>query len=65
MKTYEVIVTRDTTESTVIQVMADSPEAAEAEALAESRKGRYVWEQDDTPNASAEHYVTGVQEGGE
>lgn len=60
-KVYEVIVTRDTTESTVIQVEAESPEEAEAEALSESYNGRYTWEQDDTPNASGEHYVTGVE----
>jgi hypothetical protein len=61
MQTYQVIITRDTTESTVIQVTAESPEAAEAEALAASYNGRYTWEQDDTPNASGEHYVTGVE----
>ena len=65
LKTYEVIVTRDTTESTVVQVRAASPEVAEELALAEAKGGSYIWEPDFTPNASKDAYVTGVQEQGE
>ena len=64
MKTYAVIVTRDTTESCVVKVKAEDPTAAEAGAFDKvlAAPEDYVWEQDDTPNASKDPYVTGVDE---
>lgn len=48
-KRYRVIVTRDTTESTVVDVEASSPEEANTKALAEARDypGRFDWTPDD------------------
>lgn len=59
---YDVIVTRDTTESCTMVIEAESPEAAQQAALERSRNDTdLVWEQDDTPNASKEHYVTSCE----
>lgn len=63
MKNWDVIVTRDTTESCTMVVEADSADAAAYAAIARSREDdALVWEQDDTTNASDEHYVTHVEE---
>jgi len=59
---YDVIVTRDTTESCTMVVEAAS--ASEAHEAALERSYTYddlVWEQDDTPNASKQHYVTNCE----
>jgi hypothetical protein len=61
-KLYRMIVTRDTTESCHISVRATSEEEAKEEALIHSREVVQQWAQDDTPNASKEHYVTDCQE---
>lgn len=58
-KTYDVIITRDTTESCTMLIEATSLEEANHIALARSYEDTdLVWEQDDTPNASKNHYVT-------
>lgn len=62
LKRYSVIVTRDTTESTTVEVEAETPEAAEEMARGQSYTGGYIWEQDDTPNASKDHYTNGADE---
>jgi hypothetical protein len=59
MKTFDVIVTRDTTESCTVVVEADSVEEAHEAAVQRALTDiDLVWEQDDTPNASADPYVT-------
>ncbi|MCO5157924.1 MAG: hypothetical protein M9945_14440 [Aquamicrobium sp.] len=61
-RTYDVIVTRNTTESCTMLVEAEN--RAAAIMLAHERSYRdpdLVWEQDDTPNASKEHYVTSCE----
>jgi flagellar basal body rod protein FlgC len=60
MKNWDVIVTRDTTESCTMVVEADNEQAAQDAALQRSYVDP-VWEQDDTPNASKHHYVTNVE----
>ncbi len=62
MKTYQVIVTRDTTESTLVTVEAENAEEAEQAAIDQSYNPACVWAQDDTPNASSDHYTNGVEE---
>lgn len=62
MARYSVIVTRDTTESTVMLVEADSEEEAEAKAIEASHDDLPItWIQDDTPNASKDHYTNGAE----
>lgn len=62
MPKFTVIVTRDTTESCQIEVEAEDRAEAEERALETSKSGDVTWEPDDTPNASADHYVTGCDE---
>ena len=60
---FRVLVTRDTTETCSVLVNAASEEEAKANALTISKDDPdLVWEQDDTTNASMEHYVTGCEE---
>lgn len=62
-KTWDIIVTRDTTESCVIIIEAASAEEAEQAALERAHSDyNLVWEQDDTPNASSDPYITNVEE---
>lgn len=62
-RNWDVIVTRDTTESCSMVIEADNEDAAaEAARLRSSSDDDLVWEQCDTPNASKEHYVTNVEE---
>jgi hypothetical protein len=66
MPKYTVIITRDITESTVIEVEADSPDAAEDaahEALSQSSDAQ--WEIDDGSWNKGNHYVTDVSETGQ
>lgn len=59
---FDVIVTRDTTESCAIVIEAHSEAEAIAAAIARSHTDLdLVWEHDDTPNASREHYVTNCE----
>ena len=62
LKSYDVIVTRDTTESTTIRAQARDSGEAESLAWAMSFEGEHVWKQDDTPNASRHHYTNGAEE---
>lgn len=58
-KVYDVIVTRSTTESCTMLIEADNRAAAIMLAHERSRSDPdLVWEQDDTPNISAQHCVT-------
>src|SRR5690606_12536961 len=53
-ETYSVIVTRDTTESVVLEIRAASEDEAAKLALEKARSPEITWEQDHTPNASKE-----------
>ena len=59
--TFTVILTRDTTESTILTVEAKDGQQAIDKALA-SDLSELPWEIDDTPNASSDVYVTDVSE---
>lgn len=62
---FQVIVTRDITESTFVDVEACDYESARDKALAEvtSPLGYYgAWEVDDGSCGSGEPYVTGIEE---
>lgn len=62
MPKYSVIVTRDTTESTVVEIHAEDEDDAEAKAVAFTHDNPHLeWEQDFTPNASKEHYTNGAE----
>lgn len=63
MPKYRVIVTRDTTESITVEVEAAGEEEAQSKALDASYSGNYFgqWEQDDTANASSDHYTNGAE----
>ncbi len=57
--TFDVIVTRDTTESCTMLIEAESAEDARDKALSRARSDTdLVWEHDYTPNANKELYVT-------
>lgn len=61
MPTFRVIVTRDVTESTVVEVEADTEEQAEDAALDKLRDGMDAeWEVDDGSWNQASPYVTGI-----
>lgn len=63
MPRYEVIITRDITESTTIVVSADNQEQAEDVALANlSRQDITIWEVDDGSEGSNDPYVTNIEE---
>jgi hypothetical protein len=63
MPRFIVTVTRDTTESTTVEIDAVDADAASEYAIGyTSNNPNIEWEQDDTPNASSDHYVTGVEE---
>lgn len=56
---FDVIVTRDTTESCCMVVEATDADEASRHAIERSRTDfDLVWEQDDTINSSKEHYLT-------
>ncbi|TAN69182.1 MAG: hypothetical protein EPN20_06180 [Magnetospirillum sp.] len=63
MPRYSVIITRDVTESTVVQVEAETPEQAEtaaSEKLFESTDTE--WELDEGSWNKGDSYITGVDE---
>jgi len=61
-RNYDVIVTRDTTESCTMVIEAASLEEAQQAGLDRAlNDSDLVWEQDDTPNASSDPYVTGCE----
>ena len=64
MKFFTVIVTRDTTESTILTIEARNATEASltARELIQRDATGLVWEPDDTPNASSDVYVTDVSE---
>ena len=63
MSKYEVIITRDITESTTIVVSADNCEQAEDVALANlSRQDIIIWEVDDGSEGANDPYVTNIEE---
>jgi hypothetical protein len=63
MPRYSVIVTRDVTESTVVEVEAESPELIEAAAIAKLFESVDTqWELDEGSWNKADAYVTGVDE---
>lgn len=63
MPRYSVIVTRDVTESTVIEVEAVSPEQVEAAALTKLFESADTeWELDEGSWNKGDAYVTGVDE---
>ena len=63
MPRYSVIVTRDVTESTVVEVEAEPPEQVEAAALAKLFESADIeWELDEGSWNKGDAYVTGVDE---
>lgn len=61
-KNFDVIVTRDTTESCTMVIEADSLDEAQQVGLDRALNDQdLVWEQDDTPNASSDPYVTSCE----
>ena len=61
-KTYDVIVTRNTTESRTMLIEAENRAAAIMFASERSsRDPDLVWMQDDTPNAGKQHSVTSCE----
>lgn len=62
-RNYDVIVTRDTTESCAMVVEAATEDEAREHAAERAQSDPdLVWTQDDTPNASADPYVTHCEE---
>jgi hypothetical protein len=58
MSYYEVVVTRDTTESTIIEVFADSVEEAHIAAINRAKElDLTCWDRDEM--ATSEEYITG------
>lgn len=65
-KTFDIIVTRDTTESCTMLIAAETREEAMEAARDRAQTDLdLVWEQDDTTNASSDPYVTMIEESGE
>ena len=63
MPRYNVIITRDVTESTVVEVEAEMPEQAEVTALTKLLNSADTeWELDEGSWNKADAYVTGVDE---
>lgn len=60
MPKYSIILTRDVTESTTVEVEADTPDQAEALAL-ETDASSVTWAIDDG-NVWPDPYVTGTEE---
>jgi hypothetical protein len=62
-KTYDIIVTRDTTESCCMVIAAHTVADARQAALDRANSDDdLVWERDDTPNASRHPYITNLEE---
>lgn len=62
MPRFTVIVTRDTTESAIVEMEAANADEAAEKAIIYSKMNPHIeWAQDETDNASADHYVTGVE----
>lgn len=63
MLRYNVIITRDVTESTVVEVEAETPEQAEVTAFTKLfNSADTEWELDEGSWNKADAYVTGVDE---
>jgi len=63
MPRYSVIITRDVTESTRVEVEAETPEQAETAAIEELFESTDTeWELDEGSWNKGEAYVTGVDE---
>jgi len=63
MPRFSVIITRDVTESTVVQVEAETPEQAETAALEKLLESTDTeWELDEGSWNKGDVYVTGVDE---
>jgi hypothetical protein len=63
MPRYSVIITRDVTESSVVQVEAETPEQAETAAIEKLHDSTDTeWELDEGSWNKAAAYVTGVDE---
>jgi hypothetical protein len=63
MPRYSVIITRDVTESTVVQVEAETPDQAETAAFAKLHGSADIeWELDEGSWNKGDSYVTGVDE---
>lgn len=63
LKRFSVTVTRDTTESVTVEIEATDEADAQEKAIAFTYDNAHLtWEQDDTPNASKEHYANGAEE---
>lgn len=63
MPRYSVIITRDVTESTIVQVEAETPEQAETAAIEKLFESTDTeWELDEGSWNKGEAYVTGVDE---
>jgi len=63
MPRYSVIITRDVTESTIVQVEAETPEQAEVTAFEKLfNSADTEWELDEGSWNKGDAYVTGVDE---
>ena len=63
MPRYSVIITRDVTESTIVQVEAEAPEPAETAAIEKLFESTETeWELDEGSWNRGDAYVTGVDE---
>lgn len=63
MPRYSVIITRDLTESTVVEVEAETPEQAETAAIDKMHKSAETeWELDEGSWNKGDAYITGVDE---
>jgi hypothetical protein len=64
MPKFRLLVTRDTTQSTVVEVEATDEDEAGFLARQQVRadQSKFDWELDDTPNASKDPYVTDCEE---
>jgi hypothetical protein len=63
MPRYSVIITRDVTESTIVEVAAATPEQAETAALEKlSESTDTEWELDEGSWNKGDTYITGVDE---
>ncbi len=63
MPRYSVIITRDVTESTIVQVEAETPQQAETRAFKKLfNSAETEWELDEGSWNKGDAYVTGVDE---
>jgi hypothetical protein len=63
MPRYSVIITRDVTESTIVQVESETPEQAETAAFEKMHQSTDTeWDLDEGSWNKGDAYVTGVEE---